>query len=95
MGYKETPFCSLFLLFSCAGWVSEHNPNYSGSMSIPSAAKEQRIRRALAREGQRLCIPRSEAVWQSLGIHVVEDNSNTVIAWQCDLDQLASELGVD
>ena len=59
-----------------------------------TAAVEQRIRRALAHDGQRLCIPRSEAAWQSLGVHVLDASNNTVIAWQCDLNQLANELGV-
>jgi len=56
-------------------------------------ALEARVRRRLARDNETLCIPRSQRVWDDLGIHVVNAN-NVVIASGCTIEGLAIELGV-
>jgi len=46
----------------------------------------------LAKDGQRLCIPRSEKAHQDLGIHVVDEN-NIVVAYHCNISDLLAEVG--
>ena len=50
-----------------------------------------RLRRILAKDGQRLRIPRSHAAMQQLGIHVVDDHNN-LVAWDCSIAQLLQEV---
>ena len=57
------------------------------------AALTARIRRALAKEGSRLCISRPTVDCNSLGIYVVSDN-NVVEASHCTINGLADELGL-
>ena len=61
---------------------------------MTTAALESRIRRQLAKNGQRLVKPRSEQGRQQLGHHVVDVSTNAVVASNCDLDDLAAELGI-
>ena len=55
------------------------------------AALTARIRRALRKEGERLCIARDTENANSWGIHVVNEN-NVLIASQCSINGLADEL---
>ena len=62
---------------------------------MTTAALESRIRRQLAKNGQRLVKPRSEQGRQQLGdAYVVDSSTNAVVASNCDLDDLAAELGI-
>ena len=62
---------------------------------MTTAALESRIRRQLAKAGQRLVKPRSERDRQQLGdAYVVDSSTNTVVASSCDLTALAAELGI-
>ena len=63
-------------------------------MALTLSALEARVRRRLACNNERLCIPRSQGDWNDLGIHVVNAN-NVVIASGCTIEGLAVELGVD
>lgn len=56
-------------------------------MTIESALI-QRIRRALAKDGQSL-----KLVAGDMGICVIDEHSN-LVAWNCDIEGLAKELGV-
>ncbi len=51
-----------------------------------------RVRRALAREGQALRIPRS--THEQWGIHIVDTATNSLVASNCSIDGLAAELGI-
>jgi len=53
------------------------------------SARIQRIRRALAKEGQSLKLSLGD-----LGIAVIDNHTNTVVASHCTLDQLGRELNV-
>jgi len=55
-------------------------------------AAAKRLRRILAKDGQRLCIPRGEQTLQQLGIHVVDDR-NCVVASHCSIEGLLAEVG--
>ena len=57
------------------------------------AALIARIRKALAKDGSRLCIYRSTTDCNSLGIRVVSEN-NVVEAYHCTINGLADELGL-
>lgn len=61
--------------------------------ALSPSALEARVRRQLARDNETLCIPRSQRVWNELGIHVVDAN-NVVIASGCTIEGLAAELEV-
>ena len=52
----------------------------------------QRINRRLALQGERLHVARRED--PNTGRYYITDDRNTLIAWHCDPEQLASELGV-
>jgi len=61
-----------------------------------TTALESRVRRALAREDQRLVKPRSASVRQQLGEYfVVNALTYGVVSYRCDLEALAAELGVN
>ncbi|MCP9784155.1 hypothetical protein KBY83_12675 [Cyanobium sp. WKJ7-Wakatipu] len=62
-------------------------------MALSLSALEARVRRRLACNNERLCIPRSQGDWNDLGIHVVDAN-NVVIASGCTIEGLATELEV-
>lgn len=55
-------------------------------------AQESRVRRALARQGEKLWIPRGRWADQYGPYAVVEARTNVLIAWGCDLDELEREL---
>ena len=61
---------------------------------MTTAALESRIRRQLAKQGERLVKPRSEQGRQQLGDAYVVDERDTVVASSCDLTALAAELGI-
>ena len=62
---------------------------------MTTAALESRIRRQLAKAGQRLVKPRSANDRQQLGdAYIVDPSTNTVVASSCDLTALAAELGI-
>ena len=63
-------------------------------MPLSEKALEARVRRAIAKDGERLRIPRSQAAWDSLGIHVVDQN-NIVTAMHCSIKGLADEIGIN
>ena len=58
---------------------------------VSDAALIGRIRRAIAADNERLCIPRSQRAWNDLGIHIVNGN-NVVTASHCSISGLATEL---
>jgi hypothetical protein len=60
---------------------------------VSDQALLQRIRRALRKDGERLCIARDQHRDDSLGIHVLNAN-NVVIAYRCTLKGLATEMGL-
>ena len=67
-----------------------NTPGIAWAHLMPTeSALIQRIRRALAKEGQRLKL----SVAGDLGICVIDDRNN-LVAWNCELPQLAKELGV-
>jgi hypothetical protein len=73
-----------------------HRPTCT-PLSLPpmtTAALESRIRRQLAKAGQRLVKPRSERDRQQLGDAYVVDELNAVAVSNCDLTALAAELGI-
>jgi hypothetical protein len=55
-------------------------------------AQESRVRRALARRGERLWKPRSRYQWEYGPYAVVDVARNEIVAWGCDLDELEREL---
>ncbi len=56
-------------------------------------AQEARVRRGLARQGQRLWIPRGQRAWTEFGPYaVVDSSSSALVAWGCDLDTLERQL---
>ena len=61
--------------------------------TVSQAAMISRIRRALASNDERLCIPRNERELQELGIHIV-DNRNLLVASYCSVADLASRLAL-
>ena len=63
-------------------------------MNISQSALRQRVRRALARDGERLITPRpgSDSALR-YGPHYVVDDRNVMQAWCCDLEQLALDVG--
>ena len=58
---------------------------------VTEEAMLQRIRRRLARENERLVIPRSRLGYEQLGLHIVDVNS-FVIGSHCSVQGLADEL---
>jgi hypothetical protein len=64
-------------------------------MMISESTLRSRIRRALARDGERLITPRegsSDAL--QYGPHYIVDDRNCMQAWCCDLEDLGREIGV-
>lgn len=62
--------------------------------AISTKALESHVRRALAKEQQRLFRPRAEKDRHWLGEYAVIDASNLVVAYYCSIEDLAAELGV-
>lgn len=63
--------------------------------TITETALVARIRRRLALDGCRLVKLSDRSRWsQSYGPYMIADESNTVTAYQCDLEDLGRKLGV-
>jgi hypothetical protein len=61
--------------------------------STTLAARESRIRRILARRGDRLWIPRSGRSQAEFGPYAILDrHTGNVTAWKCTLDGLEADL---
>ena len=54
----------------------------------------RRVRRALAKEGQRLVMPRDLLVHKQLGIHVL-DAYNNVVVQKVNVVDLARKMGIN
>ena len=60
--------------------------------SITETAKIARIRRWCAQDDQRLVIPRSQKIFNDLGIHIIDNHLNCVVASHCSIDGLLAEM---
>jgi len=63
--------------------------------TVSETALRSRVRRRLARDGERLVTPRAGTrAATDYGPHFIVDERNIMQAWCCDLESLARELGV-